>query len=131
MFFAGRLPRPPWETRKRVEAMVKRIDRLHIRTPAPIQVQYAAGAIHVVRGPVGSRAAFARRGPAWSLRAAAPGGREAGSEAARRTRVVHVAAFRDPLKEMDKLHELYDNARRDATPGWARTRFRSTSSPSW
>ena len=27
MFFAGRLPRPPWETRARVEAIVKRIDR--------------------------------------------------------------------------------------------------------
>ena len=27
MFFAGRLPRPPWETRGRVEAMVKRYDR--------------------------------------------------------------------------------------------------------
>jgi hypothetical protein len=30
MFFAGRLPRPPWETRGRVEAMVKRLDRLYI-----------------------------------------------------------------------------------------------------
>jgi hypothetical protein len=27
MFFAGRLPRPPWETRSRVDALVKRIDR--------------------------------------------------------------------------------------------------------
>src|SRR5689334_14736501 len=30
MYFAGRLPRPPWETRSRVEAMVKRLDRTHI-----------------------------------------------------------------------------------------------------
>ena len=30
MFFAGRLPRPPWETRGRVEAMVKRHGRGHI-----------------------------------------------------------------------------------------------------
>jgi hypothetical protein len=30
MFFAGRLPRPPWETRGRVAAMVKRLDRSHI-----------------------------------------------------------------------------------------------------
>ena len=30
MFFAGRLPRPPWETRGRVEAMIKRYDRGHI-----------------------------------------------------------------------------------------------------
>ena len=39
MFFAGRLPRPPWETRSRVEAMVKRLDRMHIqqlRRPLPV-----------------------------------------------------------------------------------------------
>jgi hypothetical protein len=30
MFFAGRLPRPPWETRGRVEAMVKRLDRARL-----------------------------------------------------------------------------------------------------
>src|SRR5678809_351861 len=30
MYFAGRLPRPPWETRKRVEGHVRRIDRLYI-----------------------------------------------------------------------------------------------------
>ena len=27
MFFGGRLPRPPWETRSRVEALVTRLDR--------------------------------------------------------------------------------------------------------
>ena len=30
MYFAGRLPRPPWETRARVEGTVKRLDRSHI-----------------------------------------------------------------------------------------------------
>ena len=30
MFFAGRLPRPPWETRARVQAIVKRVDRTPI-----------------------------------------------------------------------------------------------------
>jgi len=30
MYFSGRLPRPPWETRARVEATVKRLVRLHI-----------------------------------------------------------------------------------------------------
>ena len=30
MFFAGRLPRLPWETRARVEALVKRYDRMHL-----------------------------------------------------------------------------------------------------
>src|SRR5919108_5299790 len=31
MFFSGRLPRPPWETRGRVEATIKRWDRAHIQ----------------------------------------------------------------------------------------------------
>ena len=31
MFFAGRLPKPPWETRSRVEALVKQFDRGHIQ----------------------------------------------------------------------------------------------------
>ena len=30
MYFAGRLPRPPWETRKQVDNLVKRLDRAHI-----------------------------------------------------------------------------------------------------
>ena len=34
MFFAGRLPRPPWEARGRVEAMIKRHDRGHISSTA-------------------------------------------------------------------------------------------------
>jgi hypothetical protein len=29
-FFAGQLPRPPWETRSRVAALVTRLDRSHI-----------------------------------------------------------------------------------------------------
>ena len=31
MFFAGRLPKPPWDTRGRVEALVKQYDRAHIQ----------------------------------------------------------------------------------------------------
>lgn len=34
MFFAGRLPRLPWETRTRVEALVKKHDRAFIRNTA-------------------------------------------------------------------------------------------------
>src|SRR5215210_1041740 len=30
MFFSGRLPRPPWETRSRVEGIVKRLDHSRI-----------------------------------------------------------------------------------------------------
>ncbi|MGD9903230.1 MAG: MXAN_5187 C-terminal domain-containing protein [Vicinamibacterales bacterium] len=34
LFFAGRLPKLPWETRARVEALVKRYDRLQIQNTA-------------------------------------------------------------------------------------------------
>src|SRR6267142_3163211 len=34
MFFAGRLKRPPWETRGRVEALVKKWDRGYIQSAA-------------------------------------------------------------------------------------------------
>src|SRR5207245_3915091 len=31
MFFSGRLPKPPWETRARVETQVKLLDRAYIQ----------------------------------------------------------------------------------------------------
>lgn len=34
MFFAGRLPRLPWETHARVDALVKRYDRMHLAKTA-------------------------------------------------------------------------------------------------
>src|SRR5512134_4119049 len=34
MFFAGRLPRPPWETRARVAALMKKTDQSFIRNTA-------------------------------------------------------------------------------------------------
>src|SRR5688572_15266460 len=34
MFFAGRLPRPPWETRAKVAALVKKTDQSYIRNTA-------------------------------------------------------------------------------------------------
>ena len=34
MFFAGRLPRPPWETKTRVAALIKRHDNSYIRNTA-------------------------------------------------------------------------------------------------
>lgn len=34
MFFAGRLPRPPWETKTRVAALIKKHDNSYIRNTA-------------------------------------------------------------------------------------------------
>jgi hypothetical protein len=48
MFFSGQLPKPPWQTRSRVEAIVKQYDRSHIRNYgarfrfSTLQARYAA-----------------------------------------------------------------------------------------
>jgi hypothetical protein len=98
MFFAGRLPRPPWETRGRVEAMVKRIDRMHIANYgdrfrfSTIQARYATFIDLWDRG--------------LPDKPARP-----------EDRILHVTTFSDPVKEIDKLRDLYDTlaeARRDA-----------------
>lgn len=101
MFFAGRAPRPPWETRSRVEAAIKKFDR------AP-------------SGNYGERyrfsslqARFAALTDLWDrgLRAreegrAGPLGGAKNRDV--RDRIVRVASFTDPSKEPDKLRELYD-----------------------
>ena len=47
-------------------------------------------------------------------------GRTSRRRGSRQDRILHVASFSDPLREMDKLHELYDSlaeARRDGRRG--------------
>jgi len=108
MFFAGRLPRPPWETRGRVDAMVKRWDRRHIQGSAErfrfstIQSRYQTFI------DLWDRALRAkeegRPGPLMPRggEAHAPERDKAGR------RVLHVTSFKDPMQEMDKLHGLYE-----------------------
>ena len=115
MFFAGRLPRPPWETRGRVEAMVKRIDRARIGNYGErfrfttLQSRFAT---FVDLWDRGLRAREeGRPGPFAPPRAAADAPKKA------EDRILHVTTFSDPLREMDKLHDLYDTlaeARREA-----------------
>ena len=110
MYFAGRLPRPPWETRKRVENTVKRIDRIYINNTGhrfkfnTLQSRFTSFVELWDRGQrsrdEGRPGPFVR-GPVEERPAAKPVEKE--------TRPIHVATFKDPLKEMDKLHELYDN----------------------
>src|SRR5688500_6391177 len=117
MFFAGRLPRPPWETRARVEAMVKRFDRMHIGNYgerfrfSTIQARYAT---FIDLWDRGLRAREeGRPGPfAQAPRPAAPEKPQRPED-----RILHVTTFSDPVKEIDKLRDLYDSlaeARRDA-----------------
>jgi hypothetical protein len=108
MFFAGRLPRPPWETRSRVEAMVKRLDRQHIGNYGDrfrfttLQTRYAR---FVDLWDRGLRAREEGR-PGPFPQAAKPA---AAAPARREDRVFRVTTFQDPMREMDKLHDLYDS----------------------
>ena len=119
MFFAGRLPRPPWETRKRVESLLKRWDRRRIDGSAErfrfqtIQARFAKFAELWDRGmrarEEGRPGPFAQPPP--------PKREEKKKVDHHETRVVHVTAFKDPVREIDKLHALYDSlmdARKEA-----------------
>jgi hypothetical protein len=117
MYFGGRLPRPPWETRKQVEAIVKRLDRAHISNYgdrfrfSSLQTRFTKFVELWDRGlrakEEGRPGPFAYGKPAEEpKRAAKP-----------RERLVHTTSFSDPVKEVDKLRDLYHNlteARREA-----------------
>ena len=109
MFFAGRLPKPPWETRHRVEALIKQYDRAYIQNYGDrfrfntLQSRYQSFVDlwdKALRGREEGRAS----GPF----AAKPKEPVAAARSAE-DKVVKVTAFKDPLKEMDKLHELYNS----------------------
>ncbi len=107
MFFSGRLPKPPWETRARVDAAVKQFDRAYIPNTgdrfrfSTLQSRYAT---FIDLWDRGLRAREeGRPGPFVHQRA--------GKEPERRgpeDRILHVSAFRDPVREIDKLTELYE-----------------------
>ncbi len=127
LFFAGRLPKLPWETRARVEALVKRYDRLQIQNTAErfrfqgLQSRFSAFCElweRNLRTREGTRPGARRGGgepPPPPSRSAAddppvdidapPPPRPA------------VTSLRDPLAEPEKVRALYDQlaaARRQA-----------------
>ena len=109
MFFSGRLPKPPWETRARVEALVKQYDRAHIPNYGDrfrfttLQSRYAA---FIDLWDRGQRAREeGRPGPFGQKRPTSKESDQKGPE----DRILHVAAFRDPVREIDKLTELYES----------------------
>ena len=107
MFFSGRLPKPPWDTRARVEKVVKMMDRAYIQNTGDrfrfhsLQSRFQT---FIDLWDKGLRAREeGRPGPF-----AQPPKKD--QEKARpEDRIVHVAAFRDPVREVDKLEELYDS----------------------
>jgi hypothetical protein len=107
MFFGGRLPRPPWETRTRVETLMKRLDRTTISNYgdrfrlSTLQSRLAA---FVDLWDRGLRAREeGRPGPFVSARQM-----ERRHERSEGDRTLHVTTVKDPLREIDKLHDLYN-----------------------
>jgi hypothetical protein len=108
MFFAGRMARPPWETRNRVQALVKKWDRGYIQTAADrfqfdtLQRRFQTFVDLWDRGlrsrEEGRAGPFAQPPPKAPVR-----------EPKADQKVVHVTSFQDPMREMDKLHSLYDS----------------------
>ncbi len=107
MFFAGRSKRPPWETRGRVEATIKRWRRGQIPGTSDrfrfemLQSRFQSLADLWDRAlrakEEGRPGPFAQ--PAQKATTKKPEGD---------SKVVHVTSFKDPVREMDKLHVLYD-----------------------
>jgi len=109
MFFAGQLPRPPWETRTRVEQLMKQFERAAITGGTAVdrfrqQTLQSRLAAFVDLWDRGLRAREeGRPGPFARRRAADP-------DAAKRPedRIVFVTVFADPVRELDRLHDLYE-----------------------
>jgi hypothetical protein len=118
MFFAGRLPKPPWDTRGRVEALIKRYDRAHIQNFGDrfrFQSLQARFNTFVDLWDRGLRAREeGRAGPFSARRAEKP----APADPERpKDRILHVTTFQDPMREMDRLQDLYESlveARRES-----------------
>jgi len=108
MFFSGRLPKPPWETRARVEALVKQYDRAHIVNTGDrfrfltLQSRFAT---FIDLWDRGLRAREeGRPGPFGQHR-----GTKEPEKKGPDDRILHVSSFRDPVREIDKLTELYES----------------------
>lgn len=106
MYFAGRLPKPPWDTRARVAALVKQYDRTHIQNTGDrfrfhtLQSRFAT---FVDLWDRGMRAREeGRPGPFAQQRPRA-------ADQKKEDRILCVASFKDPVREIDKLTELYDS----------------------
>ena len=114
MYFSGRLPRPPWETRSRVDAIVKRLDRGHISNYgdrfrfSTIQARFAT---FIDLWDRGLRAREEGR-PGPFIRTPSAGGEPPNPPLTpAEDKILFVAAFKDPAKEMDKLQDLYETLR--------------------
>lgn len=108
MFFAGQLPRPPWETRTRVEQLSKKLERAAVTEGSAVdrfrqQTLQSRFATFIDLWDRGLRAREeGRPGPFAQRRGADPGGKRP------EDRIVYVTVFADPSKELDRLRDLYE-----------------------
>ena len=122
MYFAGRLPRPPLETRAHVTAIARRLDGAYIVNYATrfrfttLQTRFAK---FVNLWDRGLRAKEEGRAgpfvPARPVNEAKPDPRPDGPTLP--DRVLSVATFSDPVRELDRVQGLYEqlsDARREA-----------------
>lgn len=106
MYFSGRLPKPPLETRSQVVALVRRLDGALMANYSEryrfqsLQSRFAAFADLWDRG---LRAREEGRPGPFMHQPVGP--QQPGRP---RDRILHVASFEDPMREMDKLQDLYD-----------------------
>jgi hypothetical protein len=118
MYFAGRMPRPPLETRRRVDQHIRRLDRTALTNYAE-RFRFSTLQARFIRfTELWDRGLRAREegrpGPFGAARSAAP---PSGSGGKAEEQVLHVASFTDPGRETAKLRELYEQlveARRGA-----------------
>ena len=118
MFFSGRAPRPPWETRKRVRGAGQALGSRSHRDGRAIASAFRRCRLASRNSSSCGIAACARgkkdgpgRSPSRRRKRAPKKERQESSK------VLYVTAFKDPMHEMDKLHSLYDtlmDARRQA-----------------
>jgi hypothetical protein len=114
MYFGGRLPKPPLETRAQIAALVKRLDQAPMTNYGErfrFQTLQSRFAAFIDLWDRGLRAREEGRPGPFAHQPAA------GTPQHPKDRVLYVAAFQDPMQEMDKLHELYDTlaeARRES-----------------
>jgi hypothetical protein len=105
MFFAGQLPIPPWESRSRVQALIKRYDRVPLKNYADrfrlntLQARFATFTDLWDRGLRAREEG--RPGPFSQRQTPETGPRPA-------DRILHVAVLADVKEEDDKIRELYD-----------------------
>jgi hypothetical protein len=109
MYFAGRLQRPPWETRSRVHNLVKQLDRTSISNYG-VRFRFTTLQTRYNRFiDLWDRALRAREegrpGPLMQPRQSQP---EAPPPPKVEDRIVRVATISDPTREDDKLQQLYD-----------------------